>query len=110
MEEKSLSAMVKDVEAQVRAILRDRDVRSLPEGPRRVVEQLTQNLSDVRVYATDFELSEVDEDRQKNARVATKRLTAVQRRIITASQYDLFEPVDVAHLSAQIEQIITRMK
>lgn len=94
----------------MRNILRGHDIRALSERPRRGIEQLVQNLADARVAATDFELSETDEDRASNAKLTVKWLTAAQRRVMTASQSDLFGPVDVAHLSAQMEQVITRMR
>lgn len=110
MEQASPSQITKQLEAQVRAILRQHDIRSMASQPRLAVEKLTQNLADGRVYSQDFELSETDEDRAKNARLAKKWLDQAQKRIITASQWDLFDPADVAHLSAQIEQVITLLR
>jgi hypothetical protein len=110
MEAKSPSAAIKLVDGQINLIQRQLNLRLLSRKERDNLALLHQNLAEARIYAVDFELSETDEDRIKNVKTAKKWLANAQKRIVTASLTDIFEPVDVAHLSAQIEQVIADLK
>ncbi len=102
--------MIKHLEAQIRRIIAglDQDLLGLKE--RGILANLQQNFNDARIYARAYELSEVREEQEKNATEAKRWLAAVRKNILTASEYDIFGAVDVAHLSAQIEQISEGLK
>jgi hypothetical protein len=72
--------------------------------------KLQQNLVDSRIYARDYELSESREEQVDNAKKAKKWLEQAQKNILTASEFNIFGAIDVAHLSAQIDQIISELK
>jgi hypothetical protein len=101
----SLSARFKKLDSEISLILRKRDISRLPAKLREQLSQLRQNMSDARIYITDYELSETREDQIKNSKKAKMYLDGAAANILTASQHDIFGPVDVAQLSAQIEQM-----
>lgn len=102
----SPSVMAKRLEAEVRMILRPVDIYKLEPAMRETTGNLRQNLADARVYTNDYELSETREEQTLNAKRAKHWLNGARADILIASQYDIFSAIDVAHLSAQIEQII----
>jgi hypothetical protein len=106
----SPSRAVKQVDAQVNRVLRSINLRKLNIKERKILADLQQNLNDSRIYATDYELSETREEQAKNAKTAKKWLEQAQRNILAASEFNIFDAIDVAHLSAQIEQIISGLK
>lgn len=110
MESRSASSAIKLVDGQIYLIERGLNFRLLSKKERDNLAQLHQNLHDARLYAADHESSESEDDRAKNRTAAHKWLGLAQKRIVTASQTDIFEPADVAQLSAQIEQIMSEIK
>jgi len=102
----SPSVMAKRLEAEVRMILRPVDFYKLEPAQRETMADLRQNLADARVYTNDYDLSETREEQTLNAKRAKHWLSEVRTDILNASQYDIFSAIDVAYLSAQIEQIM----
>ena len=72
--------------------------------------ELRQYLTDARVYAKDYELSEVREEQLDNAKKSKKWLEQARQQILRASESNVFGPIDVAHLSAQIDQAKADLK
>jgi hypothetical protein len=106
----SPSRTVKQLDTQINIILRGFDLRKLSAKERNVLAKLQQNLADARIYTNDYELSETREEQFDNAKKAKKWLEHARKNILTASESDIFNAIDVAHLSAQIEQIISELK
>jgi hypothetical protein len=106
----SPSRRIKQLDAQISNILRKFDLRKLNAKEREVLDRLQQNLVDSRIYTTDYELSETRDGQLKNAKNAKKWLEQARKNILSASEFDIFGAVDVAHLSAQIDQIISELK
>jgi hypothetical protein len=106
----SPSVMAKRLEAEVRMLLRPVDVYKLDPSLRETMANLRQNLADARIYSNDYELSETREEQELNAKRAKHWLNEARSDILEASQHDIFSAIDVAHLSAQIDQIIGDLK
>jgi hypothetical protein len=90
--------------------LRSINLRKLSIKERKILEDLQQNLNDSRIYVTDYELSETREEQAKNAKFAKKWLNQAQKNILSASEFNIFDAIDVAHLSAQIDQVKDGLK
>ena len=104
------AALVKQVDTQVNSILRKTNWDAVNDKARKAVAELRQNLTDAKVYAQDYELSEMRDEQLDNARQAKKYLDQARQQILRASEFDMFGPVDVAHLTAQIEQVKADLK
>lgn len=104
MENKSPSKRTKQIDASIERILRGVDIRKLSSKERNIISRLRQELSDAKVYTRDYELSETIDEQAENAKKSNKWLDAARKDILTASEYNLFGPIDVAHLTAEIEQ------
>jgi hypothetical protein len=106
----SPSGLVKQIDTQVNMILRKIDWQEVGEKPRKAVLELRQNLADAKTYSTDYELSEMRQEQLDNAKKAKKWLEKARLAILRASEFDVFGPVDTAHLTAQIEQAEADLK
>jgi hypothetical protein len=80
------------------------------EKARQAVIELRQYLADAKIYAQDYELSEMREEQIDNAKKAKKWLEKARQAILRASEFNVFGPIDVAHLSAQIDQTKADLK
>jgi hypothetical protein len=106
----SPSRRVKQLDTQINTILRTFDLRKLTAKERDVLAKLQQNLNDSRIHTTDYELSETRDEQQDNANRAKKWLEQARTNILAASEFNVFGTIDVAHLSAIIDQIISEIK
>jgi hypothetical protein len=102
--------MAKELDNHINRLLRRFDLSKQPKGTREAITNLRQNMLDSKTYTTDYELSETREDQLRNAKEAKKWLEEARKNILIASQYDIFNAVDTAHLSAQAEQIMASLK
>lgn len=110
MESKSPSTLTKQVEGQVFRLLRQVELYKLAAKERNTIVNLQQELADAKIYTRDYELSETREEQLENAGNAKKHLDKARRNILLTSQAGLFEPADVAQLSAEIDQVISDLK
>jgi hypothetical protein len=102
--------LIKALETQLRGTLSRLDVASLPHGEQKLVTTLRNDLVDARLDVRDYELSETREEQIRKMKEAKARLTKVRKEILAASEYNIFSAVDVAQISAQIEQIIEKLE
>jgi hypothetical protein len=110
MADQSPSVMVKQLDTQVTMILRNVDQYMLSEKPRNELAGLRQSIADARTYSRDYELSEMREEQIDRAKKARKFLEQARQAILKASEFNVFGPVDVAHLTAQIDLIKNGLK
>jgi hypothetical protein len=81
-----------------------------PMRARKAVDELRQDLVDAKKYAQDYELSETREEQVVNAKKANRWLDKAHQAILKASEFNVFGPIDIAHISAQIEQVKADLK
>jgi hypothetical protein len=104
------SGLVKQIDNQVNMILRKINWDQVGEKARKAVLELRQDLVDARVYSSDYELSEMRDEQLDNAKKAKNYLEKARQQILRASEFDVFGPIDVAHITAQIEQVKADLK
>lgn len=101
--------LAKRLEADVLRLVSRLDVSSLSQEEQQKISTLKHSLIDARLEIQDYELAETREDQLRNAADSKKYLLAA-RGIITSGSLYVFGAVDVAHLTAQIEQINDRLR
>jgi hypothetical protein len=104
------SGLVKQIDNQVNMILRKINWDQVGEKARKAVLELRQDLVDARVYSSDYELSEMRNEQLDNAKKAKNYLEKARQQILRASEFDVFGPIDVAYITAQIEQVKADLK
>jgi len=106
----SPSTLVKQIINLVEVLLRQIALAEVSEKARKAVLDLRQSLNEARIYSNDYELSEMREEQIDNAKKANKWLDQAHRQLLRASEFDVFGPIDVAHLTAQIDQVKADLK
>jgi hypothetical protein len=110
MERVSPYELCKRVEGQLQAKLSGLDIPSLSHDTQAIVQTLRQTIIDARLTVQEYTFAETREEQAKAAREAQEYLAQAQKGILAASSHSIFGAVDVAHLSANIEQITDRLK
>ena len=90
--------------------MRQVDWAQVNQKGRTAVEELRQSLADAKIYSQDYELSEMRNEQLDNAKKAKKYLDLARRQILRASEFNVFGAIDVAHLTAQIDQAKADLK
>ncbi len=106
----SLFDQAKELERQVGGILSSYDVNDLPAPQRELVAQLKHQLTDARLDTRDYQYAETRAEQIVHAKEVKQRLGQLQKNILKASEHNMFGAVDVAQLSARIEQLISGME
>jgi hypothetical protein len=106
----SLMQRVKEVETQIGVILAAQDIDILTHAERSLVTSLKHQATDARLEVRDYEYADTRATQLKHAKAARKMLTALAGQIVKASEYGMFGPVDVAHITAQTENIAASLE
>ena len=101
--------LVTRLNMQVGGILSAIDQFDRPTIEVKLIATLKRDLADARLDVRDYELSETRDEQLENAKIAKARLENVRRHILSASEYNIFSAIDVAELTAGIEQICDRL-
>lgn len=107
MDKKSPFQRVKELDAQVRSVLSRLDADFLPAVERELVATIKRQADDARLDLRDYGMAETAADQKRYAKEAHERLETLQKNIVKASEYNLFSAIDVAQISADIQQIIS---
>jgi len=101
---------IKNLETQLNGLLAAIDLYALPVGERKLVTVLRREVTDARLDIRDYELSETRAEQLDNAKQAKERLERMRKTILAISEYNIFSAVDVAQLTAQLDQIIEALR
>lgn len=93
------------LERTITSVLSGVDLFSLETPVARVIHSLKKRLIEARLDVRDYELSESREEQLKDAISGKRKLEEVRKDILSASEYNIFNPVDVAQITAQLELI-----
>ena len=110
MEHASVFERVKQLDAHVNGILSHIDSDALMPDERNVFVLIKRQLTDCRLDVRDYEYAETRVEQADHAQTARRSLDTVQKYILQASERNMFSAIDVAHISAQIQQIITQLR
>ena len=101
---------LQQIETAVRSILMAILDEDLPAAGRRAVREIRQTMVQARKALRDYER---EEDARLQASLLPESITGleqVRHNILDASQYDVFSAIDVAHVTATIDQLIDRLR
>jgi hypothetical protein len=104
------SLRAKRLEADVRQILRKTDEGKLELKYRKALAGLRQNFADIKIYTNAYEYSEERSEQLENAKMAKGWLEDASKNILKVSEADIFSAIDVAHLTAVIDQVKADLK
>jgi hypothetical protein len=105
MSDSSPYVLTQRLERAVTIVLTGIDLFNLKTPATRVTQSLKKRLIEARLDVRDYELSETREEQLTAANKGKRSLEKVRKDILVASEYDIFNPVDVAQITAQLEII-----
>jgi hypothetical protein len=110
MSDRSPYQLIKSLEGDLTSVLSMVDVYALDARVVKIVTLLQKQIIDARLDVRDYELSETREEQVKSAINSQRRIEAVRKDILAASEYNIFSPVDVAQLTAQLELVTEKLE
>lgn len=105
----SLLQEAKELEAQVTRLLAAHDIANLPHVQKELVNTIKHQLVDVRLDARDFEYAQSRAEQLEYARESRPRLEELHKNILKASEHGLFSAIDIAHVSARLQQLLSHL-
>jgi hypothetical protein len=105
----SIGQEARELETQVRKSLSGYDLDELPREERSVLVELKNHLVDARLDARDYEYAQTRAEQLEAAGIGRKRLEETLQIILKASEFGIFSAVDVAHISAGVQHLMSRM-
>ncbi len=112
MENRSAYQQLRQIESAIKLLRPDADVGG-GLAVQKAFETLQKQVSKAQQAIRDYDLTESEKDVKARLRIlarAVKSLEQLRESILTASQYDIIGVVDVAQMSAQLDEIIDRFK
>lgn len=107
MEQVSTSELLRRLTFDVRGSVSQLVARDAAE--QKLLDGIRQDLGRVRSDFQGVEYAESGREQAEHAAMLRRRLTTLHGRILKASEYDLFDPIEVAELSTAIERIKERI-
>jgi hypothetical protein len=101
--------LVKALETHITSLVMQFDIDSLPQGERDLLRSIKRLIVDVRLDLRDYGMAETKAEQDRLARESHQRLHAFEQAIVKAGELNMFGAVDVAHLSAQTQQLMAHM-
>lgn len=108
--EESLAKQAKKLERYINTLEHAKQLNKLSSAPREVMIALTTSIFQARRATETYSGSDDTKEQLMALQEAIDAFTQVNKSILLASEYDLVDTVDVAHLSALSEQILDRLK
>jgi hypothetical protein len=102
--------LIKSLEGAITSALSVVDIYDLDARVAKIIISLQKQIIETRLDVRDYELSETREEQLKYAKISKRQLEVVRKDILTASEYNIFGPVDVAHLTAQLELVTEKLE
>ena len=110
MEKESLSKQTKRLEKYIYTLRAARELNKLDRQPREAIIRLRDAITSARAAVDRYFGSDDTKEQAMVLQEAISQLKLTGDSILLASQYDLLDVADVAHLSALNEQIIDQLK
>jgi hypothetical protein len=106
----SLFQQARELETQVGNILSMYDISDLPNSEKQLVNTIKHQLIDGRLDTRQYEYAQTRNEQLQAAREGKRHYDQLRQNIVKASEYNLFGAVDVAQLSARIEQLTSHLE
>lgn len=108
MAEASLSpfALVRALDTHITSLVMKFDIDALPVTERELLRLLKRLTVDMRLDIRDYGMAESKAEQDRLAGETKQRLVQFEQAVVKAGEFNLFGAVDVAHLSAQTQQLM----
>ena len=110
MDNPSVYVLARRLEADIVRILSGVDVHDLGVQAGRAVTVLKHQVTDMRLDVRDYEQSETRAEQLQLRKAGHERLEEVRQSMLVASEHNLFSAIEIAQLSAHIDNITERLE
>ena len=108
--EESISQAVKKLEKYVYTLPMAKQLNVLSGQARLAMIRLRDNVTDARASIVKYESSDDTREQAQALEASIENITETNEAILAASQHDLLDAADVAHLSALAQHIKERLQ
>lgn len=105
-----LIQQAREIERRINSILSSFDIDSLSLPERELIMLIKRNATDARLDVRDYEYADTRIEQIARQNEAKKRYEQIQAYIVKASEYNLFTAIEVAAISANIQQLLSKME
>ncbi|MFZ1249460.1 MAG: hypothetical protein WAQ24_04005 [Candidatus Saccharimonadales bacterium] len=103
----SLVAEINKIDRQIKVIVRQLSTENLSQAEKKALQQIKLGCNELKLDVRDYEYAETRAEQLKWAKIAQHNLKAVETLVLQNGT--IFGPVDVAELSARIEDIRAKL-
>jgi hypothetical protein len=96
----------KALDTHLRTLVSSFDIDALRAEERDALRALKSTVTDVRLDMRDYGMAETKHEQDERARALRKRLEQLEQIIVKAGGLNLVSAIDVAQLSAEVQQIM----
>lgn len=111
--EQAVYQQLRQIEMVLNRLWGGLDTHELDPAGRKSLETVRRQIRAAQAAARDYELAEYEEDTKAQLKLLPKTVKALEQlrsSILKASEYDLVGAVDVAQISAQLDELIDRLR
>lgn len=113
MTEQSMYNQLRQINFALNRLWNATDPQSLEAPARKSLDAVRRQVQAAQATIRDYELLELEEDTKAQLRIlpkAVKALEQLRSGILKSSEYDLIGPVDVAQLTAELDELIDKLR
>jgi hypothetical protein len=110
VDSKTPLAAAKAIEIYIGGVIAAFGIDDLGFADRSLLEGIRRGVTDARLDIRDYEVADTRPEQLKLQKAVHARLHSLQEDILKASQTGMFSAVEVAHISAMIEQLISSVE
>lgn len=104
----SLTGTAQQIDRRVKGILRAVDVEQLTRDERELVHQMRLACNEIKLDVRDYEYAQTRDEQLKWLKIARHNMKAFETILLALD--NVFGPADVAELSAQMQQIESKLE
>jgi hypothetical protein len=101
--------LARSLQTQVARLLSGFDIHDLPAAEREILVSIKRQVADIRLDIRDYGMAETKAEQDKAAKELHTRLKDFEATAVQAGGQGLFGAVDVAHLSAVTQQLMSNL-
>ncbi len=109
----SVYQQLRNIGFSINRLWSNMDVQDFEPAARKSIEAVRRCIQAAQSVAKDYEMTEAEEDTKAQLRLMPKLVKALDQlraSILKASEYDLIGVVDVAQLSAELDDLTERYR
>lgn len=99
--------LARNMQSQVAQLLNSFDIPSLMAEEREILLSIKRQAADIRLDIRDYSMAETKAQQDVAADAVRAQLKSFEDDVVKAGGQGLFGPVDVAHLSATTQQLMS---